>query len=396
MQLRAMPSDDLAGKVVLVRCGFDVPLEDGVVHDTTRLELCVPTIRQLSDAGAKVVLLSHQGRPKGKRDEGLSLRVLVDSLTTLLGQPVSFCEEAVGALAQEAVDSLENGAVLLLENLRFYPGEKENDAVFTEQLAALGDLYVNEAFAVCHRAHASMDALARALPSYAGLQLQEEVTRLQAVLDDPKQPLTLIMSGAKLETKIPVIKKFLPIADTILLGGGISNTFLKASGFDIGASLHDDTALDLARDLMLESEQDGQARIVLPTDVMVATDLDHAAEAIDLPVEDIEGDMQVFDIGRNTAAHYCDIVRSSASVLWNGPLGKYETDAFARGSIEVATCLAEATESGCSSILGGGDTLDLLKKGALHRDEFSFVSSGGGAMISFLSGDTLPALVPLQ
>jgi phosphoglycerate kinase len=396
MAFRSLHDLPLAGKRVLLRAGFDVPLENGAVADATRIRALVPTMRFILDAGASLVLLSHQGRPKGKPDPQFSQRSLVPVLSSLLGKDVAFCAECVGPEAEAAAQALEPGDVLLLENLRFDPREEKNDPAFARALAVLGDVYVNDAFTNCHRAHASMVGLPALLPSCMGLQLEEEIKHLSSVQHDPKRPLTLVIAGAKMETKVPIIERFLELGDDILLGGAIANTFLAARGFDIGASLHEPEQLEQAQEFMLESEKEGDARIHVPRDVVAASTTDDAAAFLDLPVENIAGDMRVLDIGAVTAERYAAIIEKSGMIVWNGPVGRYETEAFTRGSVRIAEAIARATAKGAISIVGGGDTLDFHTRTKMPLTAYTFVSTGGGAMLDFISGAPMPALEALE
>lgn len=396
MAFRTLRDLPLAGKRVLLRAGFDVPLENGRVIDDTRIRALVPTMQFILDAGASLVILSHQGRPKGKPDPQFSQEPLVPVLSALLGRDVAFCASCVGPEAEAAAKALEPGKVLLLENLRYDAREEKNDPAFARALSSLGDLYVNDAFTNCHRAHASMVGLPALLPSCVGLQLEDEITHLSAVQHDPKRPLTLVIAGAKMETKVPIIERFLELGDDILLGGAIANTFLAARGFDVGASLHEPEQLDQAQEFMLESEKEGDARIHVPRDVVAASSDAEAAASVDLPVENVAGDMRILDIGAVTAERYAAVIEASGMIVWNGPVGRYETDAFARGSVRIAEAIARATAKGAISIVGGGDTLDFHARAKMPLSAYTFVSTGGGAMLDFISGATMPALQALR
>ncbi len=394
MPIRPLTETDVRGKRVLLRAGFDIPLEGGLVSDTRRLEALKPTMMWIVEHGGRLVLLAHQGRPKGKPVAEFSQWPLVEPLGQILGRPVVFSKEIAGPTTEALSKALKDGDVLLTENLRFDPREEKNDPAFAAELARLGDIYVNDAFTCCHRAHASVSALAELLPAYAGLNLLEELKHLKPAIEDPRRPLTLIISGAKLETKVPVIRHFLGLADDIIVGGAIANTFLAARGFDVGASLHEPEQLDLAREIMLESEKPGQAIIHLPRDVVVASaDAPAGAPALDLPVEDVEGDMCILDIGVVTARHNAALVAKSGTVIWNGPLGLYEKEAFAQGSLALIDALAA---SKAVTIVGGGDTLDLHERYQKPLAAYTFVSTAGGAMLEFLAGETLPGLRALE
>ncbi len=382
----------LDGKTVLLRAGFDVPIENGTVIDLSRIEAVVPTMKHILDAGAALIVMAHQGRPKGNADPAFTQRPLVPALEKLLKTTVRFAVSCTGKETRELAKKLQPGEVLLLENLRFDPREEKNDAAFAEELAALGDVYVNDAFSNSHRKHASMVALPGLLPSFMGLQLAAEVKHLSAIVEDPRRPVTLIISGAKIETKLPVIEHFLAKGDDILTGGAIANTLLAARGFNVGLSKRDDAFLEKAQELMLQSEKTEYATIHVPRDAVVASEPSANAEAADLPLEDIGGDMAIFDVGKVSVQRYCEIIRASGSVIWNGPLGMYEVPQFSHASIAVADAVRRATQDGAVTVIGGGDTLDFHARAGLSLEEYTFASTGGGAMLDFVSGKELPAL----
>lgn len=387
---------DAKGKRVIVRAGFDVSIENGKVMDTERIEAVVPTIQWLLKAGASVVVLSHQGRPKGKRLPEYSQALVAPVLEQLLGTPVQFVDSCTGEAAVSAAKALKPGQMLFLENLRYEPGEEKNDPEFAKQLAALGDVYVNDAFTNCHRNHASMVALAKLMPAYAGVQLSSELKHLSLVTDKPKKPVVLIVSGAKMETKVPIIEQFLTRGDHILLGGCIANTFIAARGFDIGTSKYEEEQVEKAQELMLESEKEGRALIHVPRDVVLATAPTDDAQKIDLPVEDIVGDMSIFDIGKVTIERYKKILAEAQTIIWNGPLGFFEVNRFSHASKRIAEAIAEATKRGATTIIGGGDTIDFHTRYGYSLADYTFVSTGGGAMLEFIAGKPLPALAPLK
>lgn len=392
---RTLKDMDCKGKRVIVRAGFDVAMENGKVSDTERIEAVVPTLQHILKNGGSVVVLAHQGRPKGKVVKEMSQKPIAEILSKLLKKDVRFAESCVGPETQKLAKALKPGEVLLCENLRFEAGEEAKDEAFAKKLAALGDLYVNEAFTNAHRTHASMVALAKLLPSFMGLQLEQEVTHLSKVLDDPRRPVTLIVSGAKMETKIPVIKHFLDKGDSILVGGAIANTFIAARGFDVAKSKYDIAALDAAQELMLEADKEDKADILVPRDAVVATEADESAAKLDLPLEDIVGDMAIFDIGKVTLKRYAEVIAKSGTIVWNGPVGLYELNRFSHGTKRIAEAVAEATKNGATSIIGGGDTLDFHKRYDYPLDAYSFVSTGGGAMLEFIAGKTFPSLEAL-
>lgn len=387
---------NLDGKKVLLRAGFDVAMEDGKVMDTERIEALVPTMEYILGKKASLIIMSHQGRPKGKRLPEFSQKPITPILEKLLKRPVRFCEECSGKTAEDAVKALKPGEVLFLENLRYEAGEEANDEAFGKSLSRLGDIYVNDAFTNCHRAHASMVQVPRHLPSYMGLQLAKEVEALSAVVEDPRRPLTLIVSGAKMETKVPVIEHFLDKGDDILLGGCIANTFIAARGFDMGASKFEEKWTEKAQEMMLEAEKVEKADIHVPRDAVVASAPVDGADKVNLPVEDIEGDMAMFDIGKITIERYIKIIEKSGMIVWNGPIGFYEVNRFSHATKRIAEAVAEATKRGAVTIIGGGDTIDFHVRYGYPLDAYTFVSTGGGAMLEFIAGKKLPAIEALR
>ena len=393
---RTLDQASLRGKRVILRAGFDVAIENGKVMDTERIEALIPTIKHLLQEGASVVILSHQGRPKGKRLPEYSQKPVTPVLEKLLGMSVAFADSCVGPETLAKAKALKPGEILFAENLRYEAGEEQNDPSFAKQLAELGDIYVNDAFTNCHRKHASMVGLAELLPSYAGLQLQKELENLSPILEEPKRPLVLIVSGAKMETKVPVIKQFLTRGDDILLGGCIANTFIAAKGHSVGKSKYEQGALEEAREFLKEAEKEGQASIHVPVDAVLASEPKEGVATQDLPVTSIGSDTAIFDIGSNSVKQYKDVIAKAGMIVWNGPIGFYEVEAFAGATKELATAVAAATKKGAVSIIGGGDTLDFHVRYGYPLDAYSFVSTGGGAMLEFIAGKTLPALVPLR
>lgn len=396
MDLAGKPSR-LAGRRVLVRVDFNVPMdEDGKITDTTRLEESLPTVRHLISEGAKVILLSHLGRPKtGRRREEnaeFSLKPVAAAFSELLGRPVSFSEDCVGPVAQAAVIGLKSGEVILLENTRFYDGEVKNDPNFVKELAALGDIFVSDAFGTVHRAHASTVGVAALLPSYAGFLLEREIRALTPLLDGAARPLVLIVGGAKIDTKIGVLKHFLTKADFFVVGGGLANTFLAAQGHDVGASLCERNKIKTAQEILAE----GGTRFLLPEDVVVADEISDTAETLNIPVEDVELDMRILDMGRHTVARYVETILKAKTIIWNGPVGLYEMKPFEQGTREIAKAVAAATTMGAVTVLGGGDTIDAIKKFGHSPDEFTHVSTGGGAMLEFLEGKILPGIAAVM
>lgn len=397
-QYRTLDQVELKGKRVLLRAGFDLPMGDGIIVDTERIEALLPTMRRILDAGAALIIMAHQGRPKGEGFEAeFSQRPLVPILERLLGVPVAFVQSCTGKEPLALAQDLHPGHVLLLENLRFHKGEKKNDPAFSKELAELGDLYVNDAFPNIHREDASMVGVPKLLPAFMGLRLAEEVQHLSQVLDDPRRPLTVIIGGAKMETKVPVVSAFLASADNILVGGAVANTFIAARGFSVGRSKYEPDFVPKAQEFMLEGEKEENADIHIPRDAVVASAPTNDAVRLDLPLEDIGGDMSMLDVGKISIERYIAIIKKSGMVVWNGPLGLYEVEAFSQGTQRIAEALVSATRgAGVVSIIGGGDTLDAHRRYGLSLSAYSFVSTGGGAMLEFLSGGQFHALEALS
>lgn len=395
---RLLKDADVSGKRVLVRVDHNIETDlNGVLKNDEKIRATLPTIEYLLKKGAHVILMTHVGRPKGKRDAKFSTIIVAIQLQKLLPHVhVQHLTKTVGPEVESAVRAQTPGTIVYLENVRFQkeeegtPGEQ---AVFGKRLAALADVYINEAFASCHEyEEASTCAVARLLPSYMGKHFEKEAAVLGTVLDDPRRPLVLIMSGSKMETKIPVIRYFLDKGDDILLGGCIANTFIAARGFDVGTSKYEEEFIPLAQELMLEAEKTEKADIHVPRDAVLAGKPDDMAQRIDLPVEDIEGDMGIFDVGAVTVERYCRAIEKAGMIVWNGPLGMYEIEQFAGATRKLAEAIAQATAKGTVSIIGGGDTLDFHVRYGLPLDVYTFVSTGGGAMLEFISGTRLPAI----
>lgn len=386
----------LKGKKVLLRAGFDVEIEGGKVTNASRIEAMLPTMKYILKEGAALILMAHQGRPKGECVPEMSQKPLVPVLEKLLKVKVQFCDRCRGPKAKKMADALKPGEVLLLENLRYEKSENSKDPAerdaFGKELAALGDLYVNDAFTNCHRDHASMTSVPKVLPAFMGLELEQEVKNLSPILSAPRRPLTLIVSGAKMETKVPVIEHFLDKGDDVLLGGCIATTFVAARGFDVGTSRYEEEQMEKAREIMLEGEKPELADIHVPRDVVVASEASESAEKICLPLESIAGDMMILDIGKVTVERYSKIIAKSKTIIWNGPLGMYELNHFSHGTKRIAEAVRDATAKGAVSIVGGGDTIDFHMKYKYPMDGYTFVSTGGGAMLDFLAGKELPAL----
>lgn len=383
--IRDVPVD---GKRVLVRVDFNVPLEGGEVRDDTRIVAAVPTIRYLVDHKARVILASHLGRPKGKPTPEFSLRPVAKRLGELLGMPVAFVGECVGPEAEAAVAALKPGEVLMLENLRFHAEEEANDPEFSRKLAALADLYVNDAFGTAHRAHASTAGVAAYLPAVAGFLMEKEIDYLSRALEAPGRPFVAILGGAKISDKIGVVKNLLGKVDRLLIGGGMANTFLKAQGYDVAASLVEEDSVAIAKELLSQ----GAGRILLPTDAVVANAFAADAEAKVVPVGQVPAGWRILDIGPETVKAYSKALRGAKTVVWNGPMGVFEFPRFAEGTFAIARALAKLP--GAVTIIGGGDSAAAVEQAGV-ADKVSHVSTGGGASLEFLEGKTLPGVAAL-
>lgn len=393
---RLLSEADIKGKRVLLRAGFDLPMDNGKVSDTSRVEAIGKTMKHVVEGGGILILMAHQGRPKDAPTREFSQEPIVPVLKKLLKTTVHFAKDCIGPEAEKAIKNAKPGEVVLLENLRFHSGEKKNDPAFAKKLAALADIYVNDAFTNCHRVHASMVGVPKLLPAYMGFNLAEEIKHLSMAIEKPKKPLTLIIAGSKIETKVPVINRFLEKGDHILVGGCVANTLIAARGFDIGNSKYDKKEVELAQNLMLESDKPGRAKIHVPRDVVVASELSEKATKLDLPVEDIVGDMAIYDIGKVTIERYLDAIKDSKMIVWNGPLGVYEYNRFSHATKRIAEAVAAATEKGAVSLVGGGDTVDFHLKYKYPLSAYTFVSMGGGAMLEFVAGKEFESLKVLE
>jgi phosphoglycerate kinase len=381
-------SVDVARRGVLVREDLNVPLEDGEIADDTRLRAALPTLRGLSEQGAKVIVMSHLGRPKGKPTPELSLRPVATRLGELLGREVAFAEDCIGEPARAASCRLGEGDLLLLENVRFHPGDEANDPVFARQLAELGEIYVNDAFAASHRAHASVVGVAQFLPAYAGDLMLSELEALHRALDEPRRPLVAIVGGAKVSTKAGVLRFLLPKVEGLLIGGAMANTFFKAEGKEVGASLVEDEALEEAR----EVARLGGDSLLLPVDAVCARRMEPGHQTRVFRVGEVEPGWMILDVGPQTSARFAEKVRSAGTVVWNGPLGVFEIPEFSEGTRAVAEAVAG---SGAYSLLGGGDTAAAVEQLGL-AGRFSHVSTGGGATLEYLEGKELPGVAVLK
>lgn len=389
MTRRSITSADVRGKRVLCRVDFNVPLDGGTITDDTRIRSALPTIEWLRDQGARVILCSHLGRPKGQVKDEFRLAPAGERLSELLGQPVKIVPTTIGPEAEEAVAELEDGDVALIENLRFDPREEKNDPEFAQALARLGDIYVNDAFGAAHRAHASTAGVANYLPAYLGLLMQKEVDALGNLLESPERPFAAIIGGAKVSDKIAVLENLVSRVNTLLIGGGMANTFLLAQGKVIGTSLVERDHQSTAGSIMDQAEAQG-VTVMLPTDVVVASDINAPNGAV-ASVDDVPGDMAIFDIGPETAKAYAAAIASHKTVLWNGPLGVTENEAFAHGTKTVAEAVANAD---AFTVIGGGDSVAAIEHLGLS-DRIDHISTGGGASLEFLEGKTLPGIAAI-
>jgi phosphoglycerate kinase len=394
MGWKTLDDIDLDGKVVLTRVDLNVPVRDGAVADATRIERIVPTLRDILAAGGKPVLLAHFGRPKGKPNPEMSLRVVVPALEAASGVRVRFVGDCIGAEAESAVGALGAGEVLLLENTRFHPEEERNDSAFAAAMAALGDVYCNDAFSAAHRAHASTEGLARLLPSCAGRQMEAELRALEAALGQPERPLLAVIGGAKVSTKIAVLENLIPKVQTLVIGGAMANTFLAAQGHEVGTSLVEQDMIDEAA-AILDRARAGECEIVLPTDVAVADRFEAGAERRVVAAEACPPDRMILDVGPETVARIAAKLGEARTVVWNGPLGAFEIPPFDEATVAAALRAGELTRAGrLISVAGGGDTVAALNAAGV-ADEFSYVSTAGGAFLEWLEGRELPGVAAL-
>lgn len=378
---------DVKGKRVLVRVDFNVPLAQGKVADDTRIRAALPTIQYLIEQGARVILMSHLGRPKGKVKEELRVTPVAERLAELLDRPVAMAVDCVGEEVEAAVDRLRPGDVLLLENLRFHPGEEANDPEFVSRLASLGEVYVNDAFGTAHRAHASTEGVAHRLPAVAGFLMEKELNFLSKALESPEQPFVAILGGAKISDKIDVVDNLLGKVETLLIGGGMANTFLKAQGYQVGQSLVEEESLPLARELLDKAGH----KLVLPVDVVVADRFDAEAESKIVNVEEVPAEWRILDIGPATVERFAQELSKAKTVVWNGTMGVAEFPRFAAGTQAIIEMLAK---SQATTIVGGGDTAAAVQQAGLV-EKMTHVSTGGGASLELLEGKVLPGVAAL-
>lgn len=382
---------DVSEKRVLVRVDFNVPLEDGKVADDTRIRAALPTINYLLEQSARVILVTHLGRPKGQVKDELRLDPVAQKLADLLKKEVVKTDTTVGEEVQQAVENLQPGQVLLLENVRFNPGEKANDEEFARQLAALADVYVNDAFGTAHRAHASTAGVAKFLPAAAGMLVEKEIQTLGEALQNPERPFTAVLGGAKVSDKIGVINNLLEKVDALIIGGGMANTFLEAKGYNMGASLVEKDKLDLAKEAMSAAEAKG-VKLLLPRDLVVAREVAENSEYKTVLVDQVPENWKAVDIGPETARTYAEQITASKTVVWNGPMGVFEIEPFAKGTEALAQAMAEVEGT---TIVGGGDSVAAVEKMGV-ADKLTHISTGGGASLQFLEGKPLPGIEALR
>ncbi|MCJ2146893.1 MULTISPECIES: phosphoglycerate kinase [Bacillus] len=392
MNKKSVKDIDVKGRVVFCRVDFNVPMKDGKVTDDTRIRAALPTIQYLTEQGAKVLLASHLGRPKGQVSEELRLTPVAARLGELIGKEVKKADEAYGDAVKAQISEMKDGDILVLENVRFYPGEEKNDPELSKAFADLADVYVNDAFGAAHRAHASTAGIAEHLPAVAGFLMEKELEVLGKALSNPERPFTAIIGGAKVKDKIGVIESLLEKVDNLIIGGGLAYTFVKALGHEVGKSLLEEDKIELAKSFMDRAKEKG-VNFYMPTDVLVADDFSNDANTKIVPVSEIPSDWEALDIGEETRKTYADVIKNSKLVVWNGPMGVFELDAFAKGTKAVAEALAEAKDT--YSVIGGGDSAAAVEKFGL-ADKMSHISTGGGASLEFMEGKELPGVKALN
>ncbi len=395
MAFRTLDDLQVKGKRVLVRADLNVPMKDGVVTDAVRIQRQAPTMRELSDKGAKVIVLSHFDRPKGRVVKSMSLKPVAAALARELDRPVAFAGDCIGAVAKAAADGLKDGDVLLLENTRFHTGEEANDPAFAKQIAALGDIYVNDAFSAAHRAHATTEGIAHLLPSAAGRSMELELKHLEKALGDPQRPVMAVVGGAKVSTKIALLENLVKRVETLVIGGAMANTFLAAEGIEIGKSLVERDHIETAQKVVHLATESGAA-ILLPVDVVVAKEFKAHAAHRTVGVRGVAKDEMILDVGPKSIDEFRRRLAGTRTLVWNGPFGAFETPPFDAGTIAAAKAVAEATKAGnLLSVAGGGDTVAALSLAGV-ADAFSYVSTAGGAFLEWLEGQELPGVAALQ
>ena len=392
---RTIDDLDVAGKRVLVRVDFNVPMKDGAITDATRIERALPTIQELSKKGAKVLLLSHFGRPKGKADPEMSLKPVAKALEKFLGGPVEFSEDCIGDAAKKTVKRMLDGDVAVFENTRFHAGEEKNDPEFAKALAENGDAYVNDAFSAAHRAHASTEGVAHLLPSAAGRAMERELDYLKAALSAPVRPMMAVVGGAKVSTKIELLVNLVGKADILAVGGGMANTFLFAKGISVGKSLCEPDLADTAREIMTQASAKG-CEIILPLDVVVAKEFKEGADREVKAADAVGDDDMILDLGPDTVNLIAEKIEAAKTLVWNGPLGAFEIKPFDTATVEAARYAAKRVKGdGLVAVAGGGDTVAALSAAGVE-DDFTYVSTAGGAFLEWLEGKTLPGVAALE
>lgn len=395
MELKTLKDiKDLKGKCVLMRVDFNVPIDKRGVADDMRIKASLPTIKYLLKKKAKVILITHLGRPEGKVVDTLKLDAVAARLKKLLKKQIRKVHECIGKSVEKAISEMKDGEVLMLENIRFHPEEEACEPKFTKTLAHLGDIFVSDAFAACHRKHASTAGIADYLPAYAGFLVEQEIRHLSPLLEKPKKPLAVVMGGAKIDTKIGLIKSFFGKAKYILIGGGLANTFFAAQGYDIGKSFFEPEKIEVARKILADAEKKKQ-KIILPVDAVVADYATEYATTIAIPLEDVEGGMKILDIGPKSVKLFNKYLKKCKTIIWNGPLGLYEFTPFSNGTKSIAKTVA-AMKNKAKVVVGGGDTIDALKRVRIPLSKFAFASTGGGAMLEFLEGKKLQGIEVLK
>jgi phosphoglycerate kinase len=393
-RLKPIAGVEVAGRRVLVRADLNVPAENGRVTDATRLERLVPGLSDLANRGARVIVISHFGRPKGGADPQYSLKPVAEALSGLLKRPVAFGMDCVGQAAAAVVGALRDGDVAVLENLRFHKGEEKNDPAFAAELAKLGDVFVGDAFSCAHRAHASTEAITHLLPSYVGPLMREEINALRTALEKPERPTAAVVGGAKVSTKIPVLTNLLAKVDVLIIGGGMANTFLQAQGVAVGKSLAEPEFHNMAHDILGAAKAKG-ARIVLPVDARIANEFRAGAANRVVPIGEVPADAMILDVGPASVADLTHVLADCRTLLWNGPLGAFEIEPFGTGTFELARAAADLTAGGkLVSVAGGGDTVAALNAAGV-TDRFTYVSTAGGAFLEWLEGKELPGVAAL-
>ncbi len=386
--------ENIKGKKVIIRADLNVPTEGDTITDNSRIERFAPTAKLLSSMGAKVIIITHFGRPKGI-DETYTNKILVKNLSKAIEKPVGFVNDTIGENVNNTISNMNDGDIILLENVRFYKEEEANDEAFSKSLSELGDVFVNDAFSTSHRAHASTEGITKFIPSYAGLLMEEEINALSSALENPARPAIAIVGGSKVSTKISVLENITQKVDNLIIGGAMANTFLLAKGYNIGASMAENDMTDIAKKIMAEAEKNG-CEILLPIDVCVAKEFKANAENKFVNVDEVDGDWKIFDVGPETSKLFDEKFEAAKTVLFNGPLGVFELTPFDRGTNQMSKTIARLTKEGSLvSVAGGGDTVSAINHAGVSED-FTYISTAGGAFLEWLEGKILPAIPPLQ